>query len=239
MQVNKYLTIAILFGIGGQSEGEKCKSKKEDLDVCLGQVAPLMPKSGLPHTRLDLNNMCKAFKGGMACVDRYTSNCLSPEERSEHDDLKGARSFLAFLCDDPVFQKDYLSHGPCLRDVSSDWEKCHFHFKRLVSLQHQATNITAAVRDHNLCCIREGFLSCVYRVGYFRCQKPEALFLKKVTATLSYNDIQAEKCRHVNRKTCSRASDQFLSVQYRLEWSLAAKFLSILTLQSSAWLLLL
>ncbi|XP_064116707.1 uncharacterized protein LOC135222549 [Macrobrachium nipponense] len=130
----------------------------------------------------------------MACVDRYTSNCLSPEERSELEmHLKGASRFLAFLCDDPVFQKDYLSHGPCLRDVSSDWEKCHFHFKRLVSLQHQATNITAAVRDHNLCCIREGFLSCVYRVGYFRCQKPEALFLKKVTATLSYNDIQAEK----------------------------------------------
>ncbi|XP_066968932.1 uncharacterized protein [Macrobrachium rosenbergii] len=221
MQVNIYLTIAILLGIGGQSEGEKCKSKKEDLDVCLAHVAPLMPKSGLPHTRLDLNNMCKAFKGGMACVDRYTSNCLSPEERSELEmHLKGARSFLAFLCDDPVFQKDYLSHGPCLRDVSSDWEKCHFHFKRLVSLQHQATNITAAVRDHNLCCIREGFLSCVYRVGYFRCQKHEALFLKKVTATLSYNDIQAEKCRNVNRKTCSRASDR--SPAFSTVWMLLA-----------------
>ncbi|XP_068244091.1 LOW QUALITY PROTEIN: uncharacterized protein [Palaemon carinicauda] len=209
MQVNIYFKFFILFGIGGQSEGKKCESKKKDLDVCLAHVAPLMPKSGLPHTRTDLTNMCKAFKGGMSCVDKYTANCLSKEERTELDiHLKGARSFLAFLCDDPVFQKVYLSHGPCLRDVSSDWEKCHFHFKRLVSLQHQATNITTAVRDHNLCCIREGFLSCVYRVGYFRCQKQEALFLKKVTATLSYNDIQAEKCRHVNRKTCSRASER-------------------------------
>ncbi|XP_066969299.1 uncharacterized protein [Macrobrachium rosenbergii] len=142
----------LLEGVCGRSDGNKCKSKKEELDACLTQVAPLMPKSGLPHTRPQLDNMCKAFKGGMACVDRYTSSCLNHEERAELErHLKGARSFLAFLCDDPVFQKDYLSHGPCLRDVSSDWEKCHFHFKRLVSLQHQATNITTATRNHNLC----------------------------------------------------------------------------------------
>ncbi|KAK4326989.1 hypothetical protein Pmani_002507, partial [Petrolisthes manimaculis] len=48
----------------------------------------------------------RAFKGGMECVDAYTSSCLTPVE--QHDlrgDLEGARSFLAFLCDDPVFQK--------------------------------------------------------------------------------------------------------------------------------------
>ncbi|XP_068244089.1 uncharacterized protein [Palaemon carinicauda] len=235
MQVNIFLMFAILFGLGGRSDGKKCNSKKEELDVCLTHVAPMMPKSGLPHTRSELNNMCKAFKGGMSCVDRYTASCLSPTERMELEmHLKGARSFLAFLCDDPIFQKDYLSHGPCLRDVSQDWEKCHFHFKRLVSLQHQATNITTAVRDHNLCCIREGFLSCVYRVGYFRCQKQEALFLKKVTATLSYNDIQAEKCRHVNRKTCSSASEQ--SPRTGTFWVLMAS--SLLSMfQHSFWVL--
>ncbi|XP_064116605.1 uncharacterized protein LOC135222449 [Macrobrachium nipponense] len=211
---------------GGQSDGKKCESKKEQLDVCLAEVAPLMPKSGLPHTRPQLNNMCKAFKGGMSCVDKYTSSCLSQEERAELEmHLKGARSFLAFLCDDPSFQKDYLSHGPCLRDVSRDWEKCYFHFKRLVSLQHKATNITDTARNHNLCCIREGFLSCVYRVGYFRCQKHEALFLKRVTATLSYNDIQEEKCRNVNLKSCSRAASHHSPATLTVSFFLACSVL--------------
>ncbi|XP_047477701.1 uncharacterized protein LOC125031172 [Penaeus chinensis] len=201
--------IVILLGVlfGSPEAAGKCKAKKGELDQCLGVVAPLMPKVGLPHTRPQLNNMCRAFKGGMACVDRYTSSCLSTEERTELEQhLKGARSFLAFLCDDPVFQRDYLSHGSCLRDVSDDWEKCHYHFKHLVSLQHRIPNITEATRDHNICCIREGFLSCVYGVSYFRCEKHQAMFLKKVTATLSYNDVQEEKCRNVSLRMCSGAA---------------------------------
>ncbi|XP_042868045.1 uncharacterized protein LOC122250620 [Penaeus japonicus] len=98
----------ILLGIlfGSPEAAGKCKAKKEELDQCLAVVAPIMPKVGLPHTRPQLDNMCKAFKGGMSCVDRYTSSCLKPEERTELEQhLKGARSFLAFLCDDPVFQR--------------------------------------------------------------------------------------------------------------------------------------
>ncbi|XP_042220437.1 uncharacterized protein LOC121865189 [Homarus americanus] len=198
---------SLLLSVFGLSGGEKCKTKKAELDTCLAEVAPLMPKVGLPHTLPELINMCRAFKGGMRCVDHYTSSCLTTTERTELDqNLRGARSFLAFLCDDPIFRKEYLSHGACLRDVSDDWERCLNHFKSLVRLQHKHANISQAARDHNICCFREGLLSCVYSVSYFRCEKHAALFVKKVTATLSYNDVQEEKCRNVTIRTCAATS---------------------------------
>ncbi|XP_071531471.1 uncharacterized protein [Panulirus ornatus] len=201
----------------GSCNGEKCKTKKSELDQCLLGVAPYMPKVGLPHTMPELSNMCRAFKGGMKCVDRYTSSCLTSEEREDlNQNLRGARSFLAFLCDDPVFQREYLSYGPCLRDVSDDWERCLYHFKSLVRLQHKHLNISQTTRDHNICCFREVLLSCVYSASYLRCEKHAALFVKKVTATLSYNDVQEEKCRNVNIKTCGAAATDASSLTFLL-----------------------
>ncbi|XP_047480523.1 uncharacterized protein LOC125033196 [Penaeus chinensis] len=163
-----------------------------------------MPKSGLPADRKQVENMCRAFKGGMRCVDGYTAKCMTVEQRASLEEhLKGARATLAFLCDDPVFQKDYLSHGQCIIDVRDDWDKCHNHFKYLVNREHIRANVTQAKRDHNICCIRAGFLSCVYGMSYLKCGKSEAVFLKKVTETLSYSDVHQEKCRKVSLKTCS------------------------------------
>ncbi|XP_069956581.1 uncharacterized protein [Cherax quadricarinatus] len=199
-----------------------------------------MPKVGLPHTLSQLNNMCRAFKGGMKCVDRYTSSCLSWGERLELDqNLRGARGFLAFLCDDPVFQKEYLSHGPCLRDVSDDWERCLSQFKGLVRLQHKHANISQTARDHNICCLREGLVSCAYSVSYFRCERHAAVFVKKVTATLSYNDVQEEKCRGVTLKMCTGGSrsSSYSSTQHLLLLLLTCCLLLLFNLTLSKSLL--
>ncbi|XP_045122030.1 uncharacterized protein LOC123510740 [Portunus trituberculatus] len=206
MRVCTCVTLLLLLTAWVEAE-DKCDRKKKELDKCLAKMAPFMPRVGLPYTPTDLANMCKAFKGGMECVDKYTAACLTEDKQTDlQQTLQGARSFLAFLCDDPVFQKEYLSHGNCLRDVSDDWSKCQHHYKGLVWLQHRIPNITEATRDHNICCIREELLTCVYRYSVFRCRRHEALFVKKVTATLSYSDLQEEKCKNVSRVTCGSSS---------------------------------
>ncbi|XP_050689686.1 uncharacterized protein LOC126982002 [Eriocheir sinensis] len=204
-RVAVYVTcVAVMVLSMGARGKDRCAKKKKELDRCLAQVAPFMPRVGLPYTHEELDNMCKAFKGGMRCVDGYTAACLPRGEQEElQHNLQGARSFLAFLCDDPVFQKEYLSHGTCLRDVSDGWSSCQHHYKGLVWLQHRLPNITTATRDFNICCIREELLACVYRYSVFRCRRHEALFVKKVTATLSYSDMQEEKCRNVSLSTCA------------------------------------
>ncbi|KAK4315138.1 hypothetical protein Pmani_013611 [Petrolisthes manimaculis] len=118
--------LLLIILIVGAGEGVTQCINKTELDACLGKIAPQMPRSGLPVNKEELGTMCRAFKGGMRCVDGYTAQCLSKVERAgleEH--LKGARSTLAFLCDDPVFQKEYLSHASCIRDIQEDWDRCH------------------------------------------------------------------------------------------------------------------
>ncbi|XP_069171355.1 uncharacterized protein [Procambarus clarkii] len=207
--------ILFLACVVGWSAGVTQCPNKTELDACLAKIVPHMTRTGLPHQPKHLTHMCRAFKGGMRCVDAYTAQCMSKIERAgleEH--LKGARSTLAFLCDDPVFQREYLSHGKCIREVREDWDRCHLHFKYLVGLEHSRPNITQVQRDHNICwlvkqmetsaaCIREKFLSCVYRMSYLTCGKLQAVFLKKMTATLSYSDVHQEKCRHVTLHVCS------------------------------------
>ncbi|XP_069948186.1 uncharacterized protein [Cherax quadricarinatus] len=198
--------LLLLACVVGWSVGVTQCSNKTELDACLAKIVPNIPKTGLPYQPKQLANMCRAFKGGMKCVDSYTAQCMSSVERASlEEQLKGARSTLAFLCDDPVFQREYLSHGQCIREVGTDWDRCHLHFKRLVGLEHSRLNITQALRDHNICCIREQFLSCVYRISFLTCGKLEAVFLKKMTATLSYSDVHREKCRHVTLQACSAA----------------------------------
>jgi len=41
----------------------------------------------------------------------------------------------------------------------------------------------------------------VYHVGFVNCGKPGAIFLKKVSATLSYSETQRQQCQQV--QTCS------------------------------------
>ncbi|XP_042204889.1 uncharacterized protein LOC121854349 [Homarus americanus] len=201
--MKSFLVLVCLIGAGHGFT--QCPNKTE-LDICLQRIVPLMPKRGLPFDMKELVTMCKAFKKGMQCVDGYTAQCLSEVERAgleEH--LKGARSTLAFLCDDPVFQKEYLSHGVCIKDMQEDWDRCHLHFKYLINQEHIRLNLSDAKRDHNICCIRAGFLSCVYGLSYLKCGKTQAVFLKKVTATLSYSDVQQEKCSKVKLRHCSSA----------------------------------
>ncbi|KAK3864434.1 hypothetical protein Pcinc_029867 [Petrolisthes cinctipes] len=142
----------------------------------------------------------------MACVDGYTRKCMSEVERASLEThLKGARSTLAFLCDDPSVQKEYLSHAACIRKVREDWERCHHHFKYMVGEEHAKGDITQPQLDHNICCIREGFLKCVYWTSNLKCGKMEAVFLQRMTATLSYSDVHQQKCHNVTLTTCSAA----------------------------------
>ncbi|XP_050712297.1 uncharacterized protein LOC126996133 [Eriocheir sinensis] len=196
--------VTLLLGMCG---GETLCPNKTELDSCLARLMPHMPRSGLPDNPSQLTTMCRAFKGGMACVDRYTAQCMNQVERASLDiHLQGARSTLAFLCDDPIFKREYLSHSRCIKEVRTDWDRCHLQFKHLVGKEHSKSNLTQSQRDHNICCIRARLLNCVYGTGFLKCGRLEAIFLQKMTATLSYSDVHQEKCKRVTLSTCSHAT---------------------------------
>ncbi|KAF2367949.1 hypothetical protein FHG87_001304 [Trinorchestia longiramus] len=174
-----------------------CKDK-QDLDNCLEKALLNLSVAGLPHTKEQLLHVCGAFKRGMSCVDAFTSRCFSEERRNEFEEnLASVRGFLAFLCDDPVFQRDYLSHGSCISKVGVHWQGCNDRFKYLVGkeLRRSPSDLVGDTRRwRSICCLRHKFLTCVYHVGLSYCTQEDAIFLRKVSSALSHNSAKQLNC---------------------------------------------
>ncbi|KAF2366833.1 hypothetical protein FHG87_002416, partial [Trinorchestia longiramus] len=87
---------------------------------------------------------------------------------------------------------DYLSHSLCMKAVSAHWDDCYLHFQYLLRLELRAT---ADSDFDTMCCLRQKFLLCVDEAADIACNLDDALFLRKVTATLSYTEHRRLMCQ--------------------------------------------
>lgn len=170
------------------------------LDRCLQEMQPLLDSpltKGIPHTQEAVLVSCRAFKGGMSCIDHYKDNCLHRRQQLNLErHVAGARHTFAFLCDDPVFQSEFLQHQSCFRGTSRDWGKCANHFQRLVD-EEMVQNVSRAQRNLGLCCAKHGFVRCIYYASQFKCRTESASFLNRLARTLTDDQVHEESCRNV------------------------------------------
>lgn len=203
--------------LGGNSNRAPCD--RIVLDECLASIEPLLDGTsstkGIPHTEEAVHARCKAFKGGMSCIDDYKGKCLkSKQQQLVEKAVAGARHTMDFLCNDPEFQKEFLRHQNCFRGTAIDWEHCSNHFQGLVAEELQMTNISAADRNLGLCCAKHGFLRCVYYSAQFKCRKDGALFLMKVAQTLTDVQVKEDACRQIKfDEMCTAGSDSASTVR--------------------------
>ncbi|XP_050535800.1 uncharacterized protein LOC126902494 isoform X2 [Daktulosphaira vitifoliae] len=109
---------------------------KNSLETCLGHVSYIVDNSGLngiPKSKSDIDVVCKGFKIGMKCLDDYSRQCLTEEQKNLiNDHIMGAKYTFKFLCDDIKFQNDYLKYTDCYRVINSDWDECTTKFTSLI-----------------------------------------------------------------------------------------------------------
>ncbi|XP_046675121.1 uncharacterized protein LOC124363894 [Homalodisca vitripennis] len=184
----------------------KCKDRSY-LDNCLKKLPPILEKyemKGIPSSKHDVDASCSAFKIGMGCMDDFAKKCLSHQDRQTLEaHVAGARYTFKFLCDDPVFQAEYLHYTSCYKAISKDWDNCANRFVSLVREEVSRKNYTMESRLLELCCARHGFLKCVYVTSRLKCKKEEALFIKKIADTLSNMRVYSKHCRNVDVAFCS------------------------------------
>ncbi|XP_046675120.1 uncharacterized protein LOC124363893 [Homalodisca vitripennis] len=184
----------------------KCKDRTY-LDNCLKKLPPILEKSemkGIPSSKKDVDASCSAFKIGMGCMDEFAKKCLSHQDRQTLEaHVAGARHTFKFLCDDPVFQAEYLQYTSCYKAISKDWDNCANRFVSLVREEVSRKNYTMESRLLELCCARHGFLKCVYVASRLKCKKEEALFIKKIADTLSNMRVYSKHCRNVDVAFCT------------------------------------
>ncbi|XP_054265742.1 uncharacterized protein LOC128988462 [Macrosteles quadrilineatus] len=187
----------------------QCKDRSY-LDNCLKKLPPILEKSemrGIPSSKKDVDASCSAFKLGMGCMDAFAQKCLSTADRQTLEaHVIGAKHTFKFLCDDPVFQAEYLQYTSCYKGISKDWDNCANRFVSLVREEVARKNTTMETRLLELCCARHGFLKCVYVASRLKCRKEEALFIKKIADTLSNMRVYSKHCRNIDVSYCSNAT---------------------------------
>ncbi|XP_054267023.1 uncharacterized protein LOC128989177 [Macrosteles quadrilineatus] len=208
-----------------ESVDVECKDRSY-LDNCLKKLPPILEKSemkGIPSSKTDVDASCSAFKIGMGCMDTFANTCLSTTDKQTLDaHVAGARHTFKFLCDDPVFQSEYLQYTSCYKAISKDWDNCANRFVSLVREEVARKSYTMESRLLELCCARHGFLKCVYVAARLKCKKEEALFIKKIADTLSNMRVYSKHCRNVDVAFCGSADRPLLSaLPLLLLWTLA------------------
>ncbi|KAL7645146.1 UNVERIFIED_CONTAM: hypothetical protein RMT77_003524 [Armadillidium vulgare] len=184
-----------------------CEEGGRDLDLCFDRINHLMPEKGLPYTKSKIDNYCISFKSGMNCVHNYTSKCLTPEKQFEvRTKIKSQTAFMDFLCNDSLFQKDYLSHSKCFEKITKDWVGCSDSLSDLAAYQYRNGDIPPHQNLENTCCLREIFYQCVYKISRKKCDKEASLLLRKIMLTLLYSDTPEGQCRNYTFKTCSSSN---------------------------------
>nr|CAH0113683.1 unnamed protein product [Daphnia galeata] len=194
------LFIAGLFIATGSAQST-VNCNRTTLDQCLKAIEPLLNSpamaKGIPSTKEAVQARCAVFKVGMLCIDEYKDQCLNQRHKIQMERaVAGAQHTFAFLCDDPVFQSEFLQHQNCLHGTSDDWERCSYHFQNMVA-EELAANLTKADRNLGLCCAKHGFLRCVYYAAQFKCRKEEALFLMRVAQTLTESQVHENACKKI------------------------------------------
>ncbi|XP_046638845.1 uncharacterized protein LOC124320199 isoform X1 [Daphnia pulicaria] len=194
------LFVAGLFIATGSAQSA-VNCNRTTLDQCLKAIEPLLNSpamaKGIPSTKEAVQARCAVFKVGMSCIDEFKDHCLNQRQKIQMERaVAGAQHTFAFLCDDPVFQSEFLQHQSCLHGTSDDWERCAYHFQNMVA-EELAANLTKADRNLGLCCAKHGFLRCVYYAAQFKCRKEEALFLMRVAQTLTESQVHENACKKI------------------------------------------
>ncbi|KAI9563121.1 hypothetical protein GHT06_010578 [Daphnia sinensis] len=161
---------------------------------------------GFAASQQELNTLCPKLIDGLRCIDNFTSRCLDAQHREFfHMLYAGTKQVIVDLCEDEDYQKEYLMHAPCMRDVQSGYERCAVEYQSHVR-EHSGNNNNAngagatlggsSIADDpvenskKLCCSFQNYMKCSQSVVAGKCGAQTASFTRGFLDTMAGPLIQ-------------------------------------------------
>ncbi|XP_046449369.1 uncharacterized protein LOC124197863 isoform X1 [Daphnia pulex] len=163
---------------------------------------------GFAASQQELNTLCPKLIDGLRCIDNFTSRCLDAQHREFfHMLYAGTKQVIVDLCEDEDYQKEYLMHAPCMRDVQSGYERCAVEYQSHVrehssSNNNQANGAAATLgggptvvddpveNSKKLCCSFQNYMKCSQAVVAGTCGVQTASFTRGFLDTMAGPLIQ-------------------------------------------------
>ncbi|KAJ9587148.1 hypothetical protein L9F63_019328 [Diploptera punctata] len=131
---------------------------------------------------------------------------MNEEKRTHFNQLyDGTTRVIRKLCQEGPYQEEFLSHAPCMRQVTTDYEICAQKYQKKIGEVHQRindqskrpSNETATervVRENELrtvCCSFRDYLLCSQNIVMEKCGEKTANFTQDFLNQMSVSLIQA------------------------------------------------
>ncbi|PSN57329.1 hypothetical protein C0J52_02126 [Blattella germanica] len=163
----------------------------------------------------------KDLNRGIRCIHNYTRHCLTEEMRMHFNQLyDGTTRVIQKLCQPGPYQQEFLSHAPCMRKVTTDYEACADRYQKKVGEVHQRINEQSKrpynesatermARENELrtvCCSFRDYLMCSQNIVRDRCGEKTANFTQDFLNQMSVSLIQVSPtiflCMRIVLLTC-------------------------------------
>uniref|UniRef100_A0A182K664 Uncharacterized protein n=1 Tax=Anopheles christyi TaxID=43041 RepID=A0A182K664_9DIPT len=119
----------------GRIRADNCG--QEELAKCARpfQVIQSSTDLSIATKKEDLDKICPDLNNGLQCIRSYTRRCMTLEQRNRFNKLyNGTHQFVRDLCREGDYQREFLSHAPCLQLVRPDYEVCGRRYHHTVTL---------------------------------------------------------------------------------------------------------
>ncbi|OQV24256.1 hypothetical protein BV898_01796 [Hypsibius exemplaris] len=155
--------------VSGRCLAEHCH--QNELQQCMEHVKPIMQNVtiGFAANAEQLNTVCKLFKEGMTCIDKFVIRCFQESQRILfRENMAGVKEVMTKLCEDGEYRKEYLTHADCFRSVAPQYEECGGVFRTSVGTINQNRADTAD-KLSQMCSALHRFLECAYGLTSQHC----------------------------------------------------------------------
>uniref|UniRef100_A0A182VT81 DUF19 domain-containing protein n=1 Tax=Anopheles minimus TaxID=112268 RepID=A0A182VT81_9DIPT len=118
----------------GRIRADNCG--QEELTKCARpfQVIQSTTDLSIATKKEDLDKICPDLHNGLHCIRSYTRRCMTLEQRNRFNKLyNGTNQFVRDLCREGDYQREFLSHAPCLQLVRPDYEVCGRRYHHTVT----------------------------------------------------------------------------------------------------------
>ncbi|CAB3372429.1 Hypothetical predicted protein [Cloeon dipterum] len=176
----------------------------------------------------ELDLQCPQLIAGLKCIDNFTLNCMTPQERQYFIQLyAGTNAVIQDLCVEGSYQKEFLRHAPCIRDVRSDFGVCARDYEeKLQRINAQAENLMSTSNNEAqmkaLCCSFQTYVGCSQDVVSTKCGAESANFTHHIFNRMG-NPFLDKYCKKY-ADDCPTSSGWVSRVS---QWLLAASFVLV------------
>jgi len=154
-----------LFVLQGVCEcADRVDCSPERVSACIKVAGPLLDSDHVfPSSVEDIDHVCnvlfpKTWSGFMACIQEYTSSCLSQDQAADLNRAVGdSINSVHKMCTNEDYKNDYLGHASCLKEKSVNEDYCGGYYTTLMDMvrgDNQASHT-------QICCTHRSFKECV------------------------------------------------------------------------------